>query len=63
MNHDNKDSLVNLNLMEDELVVRLSSHLKGLGSSSPESSKEASSGRKRGCGRGRGHGHGHRGGG
>jgi hypothetical protein len=42
MNHDEKDSLVWLNLTEDELVVRLSSRLKMTGLGNPKSSKEAS---------------------
>jgi hypothetical protein len=46
-----EDSLAKLSLTEDELVARLSSHLKTPGSGAPKSSMEASSGSKRGCGR------------
>jgi uncharacterized membrane protein YgcG len=56
MNRDHKESVAKLNLTEDELVARLSSHLKTTGSGNPGSSKEGSSSGKRGRGRGRGRG-------
>jgi uncharacterized membrane protein YgcG len=54
MNRDHKESVAKLNLTEDELVARLSSHLKTTGSGNPGSSKEGSSSGKRGRGHGRG---------
>jgi hypothetical protein len=53
MNRGYKDSLVKVNLMEDELVAHLSSHLKTSRPRNPESLKEMSSSSKGG----RDHGH------
>jgi hypothetical protein len=56
MNRGDKESLAKLNLMEDQLVARLSSRLKVAGTGSSESSKEgsSSSGGKHGRGHSRG---------
>jgi hypothetical protein len=57
MNHGNGNTVANLNLMKDELVVRFSSCLKLSGSGCNDRSKEpSSSGNKRGRGHGRGRG-------
>jgi hypothetical protein len=66
INRNNGKSIASLNLTEDELVARLSSHLKTSGNGGDDRQKESSSGggkRGRGRGRGRGSGSGGRGGG
>jgi hypothetical protein len=55
INRNNGKSIASLNLMEDELVARLSSRLKTSGNGGGDRQKESSSGGgKRGRGRGRG---------
>jgi hypothetical protein len=50
MNHDNRESMAKLDLMEDELATCFSSLLKTTGFGNPGLSKEGSSGGKRGHG-------------
>jgi hypothetical protein len=63
INRNGGNTMVALNLMEDELVARLSSRLKVLGNGGLDRTKEASSlgNNKRGCSHNRGRGSGGRG--